>query len=75
MLGEAADLVPLVEDELGGGVDLGELGGTGLVDPPPEVLVALDPGGESGLGEAEFRNLHVAKVVRGCDSGEEGGRA
>ncbi len=43
-LGEAADLVPLVEDELGGGVDLGQFGGVGLVDLPPEELVALEAG-------------------------------
>ena len=52
LLGEAADLVPLVEDELGGGVDLGQLGGVGLVDLPLEELVALEAGGEFGFGEA-----------------------
>lgn len=36
--GEAADLVFLIEDEPGGGVDFGRLGGIGTVDLPPEEL-------------------------------------
>ncbi len=47
-LGEAADLVPLVEDELGGGVRLSQFGGVGFVDLPPEEPVALEAGGGWG---------------------------
>ncbi len=50
-LGELAHLLPLVEPVLEDDVGL-QLLGLGLVDFPPEELVALAAGYEAGLGEA-----------------------
>ncbi len=69
---QLAYFAPLVHDELGRGVGH-ELRGVGLVHLPPELLVALEPRGEAGLGEPPHGGVgecrHATNLPGGCDIG------